>query len=205
MYLKPLFIAGLLLLAGCDTLPSKQTNFLVLEPQKTFDSTPLRHHPDLSIGLGPIRLNDILDRPQVVTHIDSNRVRLDDFQHWAGGLEDNIYRVLQQNLMALLGTDRVTPYPWPRYRKLDYQVGLDILRFDGAPGGEAHLLGLWNLLDGEGRTEYLVKKFDIVEPVEGTGYAKLAAALSRTLGRLSEDIAATIEARLNKREGTTTQ
>ncbi|HIP53589.1 MAG TPA: membrane integrity-associated transporter subunit PqiC [Chromatiales bacterium] len=196
MPIKPFIIATLLILGGCTTT-TEHTSFLVLETPQTFPESGIQPHPDLSIGLGPIRLPDMLDRPQVVTRLDSNRVKLADFHHWAGGLENNIYRVLQENLMMLLDTDRVTPYPWPRYRKLHYQVGLDVLRFDGTPGQRVRLSGLWNLLDGEGRKEYLVERFDIVEETETATYAALAAAQSRALGQLAQRIAAGIENHLS--------
>jgi len=97
--------------------------------------------------------------------------------------------------MNQLSTDRVAPYPWPRHRKLDYQLSIDIFQFLGTPGDQVTLSGVWSLLDGEGRIEHEIQRFRIDQPVQGTQLADVAAALSGALGILSEQLAQAITAK----------
>lgn len=182
-----LFIC-VLLISGCAGV-TPPTRFLELSPQSPLPLEQPISQTGLSIGLGPISLPDVLDRPQIVTRVNTNQLNLADFNHWAGELEKNVYRVLQQNLMALLETNRVAPYPWPRYRKLDYQISLQVLQFDGRLGEKVQLQGLWTLLSHDGEKELLVERYDIQLPINGEGYEALAATQSKALNQLSKQIA----------------
>ncbi len=143
-------ILTVVLTAGCAGT-SPPTHFYVLES----NTAPAKAAamPELSLGLGPVVLPDTLDRPQIVLHDAAYRLELAEFHHWAGNLETNLGRLVTARLMAALGTDRVFPHPWPHQRQLDYQVRIDVLRFDGSLGGEAELAGTWTLLDGDGKRE----------------------------------------------------
>jgi len=90
-YLLP-WILSVGLLAGCAGT-TQHTRFLVLSPQ-TPETLGGQASPTagLSIGLGPIKIPDILDRPQIVTRIDNNRLQLAEFHHWAGQLDGTFTR-----------------------------------------------------------------------------------------------------------------
>jgi len=150
---------------------------------------------ELSIGLGPVELPVVLERPQIVTRPDTNRLALSEFDRWGGELSSEVPRALAQNLMAELGTDRVAAHPWPRYRKIDYQVVIDVFRFDGEPGREVVLEGVWTLVRGDGIEELEVHGFRETIPVASDSYEALVAALSSALGRLSSQIAERITQR----------
>ncbi|MFP5240375.1 MAG: ABC-type transport auxiliary lipoprotein family protein, partial [Acidobacteriota bacterium] len=63
-----------------------------------------------------------------------------------------------------------------------------VLRFDGAPGQSAQLRASWSILDSHG--ELLVwKSSTLQESVSGPGFDALAAAQSRLVSRLSQEIA----------------
>ena len=74
---------------------------------------------------------------------------------------------------------------------IDYQVTVDIVRFDGQLGGTVDLVARWSVLIGKEKKVLAMKRSDIKEKT-GNGYDALVSAQSRALGRLSQEIAETI-------------
>jgi uncharacterized lipoprotein YmbA len=186
-----LHLAGVvtgLLLAGCGD--SQPTRFYTLSPlASTPDGVP---SAELSVGVGPVSLPPYLDRPQVVTRAGSNRVDLADFDSWAEPLDGLFGRVLAENLALLLGTDDVLVLPQQRLITFDYQVEVDVARFDVDSAGNAVLDARWWLLGPDGVKLLHGGRSTITEPSQPGDYAAAAAALSRALSAMSADIANTI-------------
>lgn len=194
-------LLSLLLLSGCVGGSSAVTRFYTLEPQSITTYATVDVPPDLSIGLGPIELPDLLNRPEIVSREGQNQVLLAGFDHWAGSLKQSMERQMSEQLMQQLKTTRVARHPWPRYRALDYQIKVDILRFDGTLDHKAILSGVWSILDGEGREELRTGVFNLDEPVKGDGHQPLVAALSQLTGRLTDQLAQELALEVAARQG----
>ena len=97
------------------------------------------------IGLGPIHMPEYLNRPQMVIAIGEHKYRFDDDNRWAEHLEQNISRVLTQQLAGLLGVNQVLRYPWAQRQVVDYQIVLDILSFHHTAGKGVELKAQWQL------------------------------------------------------------
>ncbi len=188
---------GLMLLAGCagQTAPS---NFYALSANASPRGLSDAESKAVSVGIGPVTLPVMLDRPQIVTREGNNRLGLSEFQRWAGSLSSEVPQVLAQNLMQELGTDRIASYPWPRYRRIDYQVVVDVFRFDGLPGQSVILEGVWTLVRGDGEEELEAHGFREQVPVAGNDFESLVASHSVALARLGARIAEVIRARAAK-------
>lgn len=182
-----------LLLGGCAGT-SPPTRFYVLEAPVPAQAAV--RHPELSLGLGPLSLPDTLDRPQIVTRAGPYSLELAEFHRWGGNLKANMSRLLAARLSQNLGTEKVFLGPWPRHRHLDYQIRIEVSRFDGRLGGEAVLQGNWTLLDGEGRKELAVHAFDLRQSVEKSGYGGLVEVLSGLVLRLGDEIGEEVGGRL---------
>ena len=173
--------------------PSKPSSFYVLSP---VPGTPVARtgttSPPLSVAVGPISLPDVLDRPQIVTRTDDNRIELAEFDRWGGDLGQDIVRVLTQDLMTRLDSDNISASPWTGSDKPLYQVGVRFFHFEGLLGKRARLAGTWQLLDGRRGCQFEVRRFDITQKPEGADYSALVQALSAGLGALSQEIAAAI-------------
>ena len=91
------------------------------------------------IGIGPVRLPEFLDRPQIVIRAGANRVQLIEGHRWAEPLAEGIPRTLRENLAAQLGTERILYYPWNQKSGVDLQILVEILRFEGEGYAKAHL------------------------------------------------------------------
>lgn len=176
-----------LLVTGCAGT-SPPTHFYAL--QAATAPVKVAAMPMLSIGLGPVVLPDTLDRPQIVSRNAAYRLELAEFHRWAGDLNANLSRLLAERLMGALGTDRVFLHPWARHRKLDYQVRVNVLRFDGTLGGDVEQVGTWTLLDGDGRRERYLEAFAIKGRTSGADHPDMVATLSSLAVQLADHIAA---------------
>jgi len=181
--LAKLAIVGTLtaVVAGCTSAPSR---FYTLSAT----ATPSAASSNLSVAVGPVSVPAAVDRPQIVVSTSPNQVTVDDFNRWAAPLQDNLARVVAENLVALLGTPRVTLFPQTLSADVDYRVQIEIRNFESAPGKSASLDAVWSVRrakDGKSETGRTSAR----EKVEDNGYEALAAAHSRGVARLSQDIA----------------
>ena len=100
--------------------------------------------------------------------------------------------VISENLSMLLSTDNVHVYPWNRSVTTDYQVIVDIIRFDGMLGENAVLIARRTVFGEDGQKMLMKKRVQYIEPAEGDGYGALVAAMSRALANFSRDTAEAI-------------
>lgn len=184
----PLLLLALLLTACTSTSPPSR--FYVLTPvTQSVEQTA----SELTIGMGPVRLPAYLDRSQMVSRTDANQLQMDEFERWAGGLSPNINDVMAENLSRMLGTDRVVTHPWARAVPVQYQVALDIRRFDITEENKVYLLAQWRLFAGNGKQLLKIKRMELSQSVDGSDYSARAAAQSAALAELSRRIAQAIQ------------
>ena len=153
----------------------------------TYDSGGVNR--PLEIGLGPVKFPAYLERPEMVTRSSPTQVELSPINRWAEPLQKDFVSVLAQDLMIQLGAHIVT-FPWYRPTNLDYQVTVDITRFDTDTKGSAELNGRWEVKDPN--TGDLLKSGEIRQTEAAQGSETRAATLSRALGHLSTQLADTI-------------
>ena len=146
----------------------------------------------LALGVGPVRLPGLLDRPQIVTRRGADEITQAEFDRWAEPLAESVPRVLAENLAALQKTDRVAIFPWNPAGSVQYQLVVDVMRFDGAVGGDVVLDARWRILATDGK-ELAVHRSVLTQPTGRSGYQAVVTAMSRALVGLSREIAATLE------------
>jgi uncharacterized lipoprotein YmbA len=147
------------------------------------------------IGIGPVVLAEYVDRPNLVMAEDGNRLGIAEDHRWAGDLSSSISRVTAANLGRRLGTGNVRQYPWRGDEGLDVQVVVEIRQFHGTADGNAVIEAGWRAYALPGRGLRASRTFVDSEPLAGDGYGELAAAQSRLLSRLADDIAAGLRMR----------
>jgi uncharacterized lipoprotein YmbA len=190
--------AGLLFLAGCFGSTGR-ARFYALSPmeQPPPGQGAKTGASDIAVGIGPIKLADYLNRADIVTRDTGNTVKFAEFEQWAGSFEDNFTHALAENIGFLLGSEQIHARPWPRPVPVDYQIALEVIRFDGKLGGEACLVARWSVSGEEPDKPLAVKRSSIQEPTGGSSYEDLVAAESRALAKLSREIAQVIIANAN--------
>jgi len=145
-----------------------------------------------ALGVGPVRLPGLLDRPQIVTRLGADEIDEAEFHRWGEPLAESVPRVLAENLAALRKTERVTLFAWDPAQAVQHQVVVDVMRFDGAMGGDVVLDARWRILATDGK-DLAANRSLLTQPTGGAGYPAAVAAMSRALAALSREIAATLE------------
>lgn len=176
------------LLAGCAGM-SPRVNFYVL----TADAGPVTgvagSCSSQAISVGPVNWPRYLDQPRIVTRVGSNRLEENEFNRWGGSLEDEFVRISIKNLSGLLQSELVVNYRRSSRYAPAYRVEMDVLRFDGALGGDVVLDVKWNVIaEATGKIE-LVTTSSIHKGTAGPDYEALVNASSTALAELSEEIA----------------
>jgi hypothetical protein len=174
------------LATGCASTPP--SHFYTL----TGTATPIGTSSDLSVVVGPVSVPAVVDRPQIVVRMGPNQVRLDEFNRWASPLPGNIARAVAENLVAMLGTPRVTLSSQSVNAEAEYRAAIEVQRFESVLGEAATLDAVWTVSrakDGKSQTGRTTAR----EAVSETSYDALANAHSRALARLSRDIADAVQ------------
>jgi len=170
------------LAAGCGSSPSARFYTLSATAAGAGASS------NMSVAVGPVAVPAAVDRPQMVVTVSPNQVRLEELNRWASPLSSDIGRVVAENLVMMLGTPRVAASLQTLSPDADYRAAIEVQRFDSALGEAATLEAVWSvsrLSDGQSRTG----RTNARETVPDKSFDALAAAHSRAVARLSQDIA----------------
>jgi len=175
-------VCGLAVLAaGCASSP---VHFFTLSATTPPGSATSK----LSVAVGPVSIPAAVDRSQIVVNTSANQVSIDEFNLWAAPLQDNIARVVAENLVVLLGTPRVTLFPPALNSDIDYRVQIEVRTFESTQGKSASLDAVWTVRrTKDGRIE--TGRTSVREPISDGSFDALAAAHSRGVAKLSQDIA----------------
>ncbi len=178
--------AVVVLAAACASPPS---HFYTLSRT----ATPGAQTSNVSVMVGPVAIPAIVDLPQIVVSTGPNQVSLNEYERWASPLQNNISRVVAEDLVAILGTPRVSLFQQSLNTTADYHVAIEVQSFESAPGEAATLNAVWvvrRTKDAKSETG----RTSVREATLQKDYDGLAAAHSRALARMSQDIADAIRA-----------
>jgi uncharacterized lipoprotein YmbA len=148
----------------------------------------------ISLGVGPVRIPGYLDRDELVTRAAENRFDVSQNDRWIEPLEENVSRVLAQNLYTLLKSERLVRYPWPNSRRVTHQVEVEVLRFEPNSSREAELSARWAVIDTATKQSLANKTSFIKRPVKNDAKEAAVDALSEALADLSREIAEAVRA-----------
>jgi len=198
-----IFLAGVIAasVTGCSYMAKA-----ILAPQKdiskfylltaTADTTAPTTPPattqstsgDFTLGLGPIKLPPYLDRPEIVTRMAPNRLELSKEDRWGESIQNGFTRSMERDLAAQTGA-AVIIFPWYNTVHIDMQVQIDVSRFETDAQGTATLSAKWTVLDSTGKNILYTVESNLTQPSKPGDNTEAAAALSRTIGDLSAQIA----------------
>lgn len=139
------------------------------------------------IGIGPVRLPDYLDRPQIVNLEGTNRLQIAEINRWAEPLSVSIPRTIRENMAAALHSEKLYHFPWNQ--AVDYRIPIEIVRFEGVGYSTAHLEAIWSVEDAQGKVITPQRRSAFQVPVSSPGNEGLVQALSQALGAFSREIA----------------
>ena len=206
-----------LALAGCVTNPSPPTYFYMMEPlvPPVEEPSAAMEKKQTVIAISTVRIPSYLDRNQIVTRLKATEYGLGEFDQWAEPVDDNLTRVIAQNLSRLLADDAADIFPAAKEVPYDYRIGVEVIRLDGKLDDQATLIAQWAIFGDDEEEMIVLRKFEHREKIEaeikkrkskpqGTAptyerdnYTGLVMAQSRAIEKLSRDIAAAVKVILN--------
>lgn len=181
-------LAILVLLNGClgKSVPAE---FFMLEPEpRSVPTEGIEGKPrGPVIVLGPVRIAEYLDRPQIVTARSRNAYQRDENHRWAERLDDNISRVLARNLEAMVPAALVWTNAPSRGQHVDFRVPVNILEFHVEPDGQALFTAQWSIIRNG---EVLQSRTSSIRAAASTtDYSRMVAGLNECVNSLSRTIA----------------
>jgi uncharacterized lipoprotein YmbA len=186
----------LAILAGCGVTPPAR--FYILTP---VEASGAKTEPGPGLGIGPVVFPGYLDRLEIVHRSGANQLQFADSDRWAEPLKTTFSRTLAENLSVMLATDRINLYPWARSTRIDYQISIDVERFDADASGTVTLTAGWKIMLPDDGTVVSRNRQTYTEAAGGMDYPAIVAAQSRTVERLARDIAMTVTELPADREG----
>jgi len=181
-----------LALAGCLGGPSAPTNFYMLSPLSPSQAETLAVTTEgrIRIGLVTVVVPEYLNRNEIVVNLDNTVYQLAEFNQWVEPLNDNLTRVLAENLTNLLQDDSISVFlSSDSSIPTDYRLEVDVLRLDGNLGGQVTLVAQWALLEAEEEDLIVMRRSEYQESVADNTYKGLVMAKSRSIEKLSRDMA----------------
>ena len=188
-----------LALGGCLGGQSPPTSFYMLSPLNPSQTGTLAATADgrIRIGLSTVTVPEYLNRSEIVINLDNTVYQLADFSKWAEPLSDNLTRVLEENLTNLLHDDSIDIFlASDSSIRPDYRLEVDVLRLDGNLGDQVTLVAQWALLAAEEDDLIVMRRSEYQASAADNTYKELVMAKSRTIEKLSQDIALNVKTAL---------
>ncbi|WP_404426608.1 membrane integrity-associated transporter subunit PqiC [Thalassospira australica] len=173
------------MLGACST--PVQERYFVLSPDDV--SGPSGNGKTAVMGIGPITIPSHLDRSQIVTRSSDNRLVINQFDRWAEPLDENIQRVLIENLDRRLHPQRIETFPWNSRDGVVWQIVVDIGGFERQPDGSVQISARWKIVNFDSGETVVSERFSDSMMPRDTTTEGTVAAMSDLLVRLSDSIA----------------
>lgn len=186
--MRPAALALTLLLAACGitgTSPEPRFYTLASEPPPAAPPSASSY----TVVVGPVTIPEVVDRPQIVTRTNENRVEIDEQARWAAPLKSEIARVIADAIAKELSGARVSTAEQRASGAPDYRVVIDVQRFESSSAGST-VQATWSVRTKDNPTALSGRS--LVTESGGPGYDALVAAHSRALSKVAGEIAAAI-------------
>lgn len=175
-------------LAGCFSLsPEPDLSRYFVLPAET---APVAARCEPWTGFGPVTVPDYLSSQQFLRRSEASVEYVPD-AYWAEPVDKGLARALHHRLGSRLGSARTALFPWYDTVRVDWKVAVDVLRFEGGPGGGASLVARWSVARAAD-SEIVSAAETTVDEEGGADVAEVVAALGRCLDRLADEIAAAV-------------
>ena len=180
---------SIITLTACASSPPTQFYSLApvaaQSPAPQSDSSASRAVP---LRIAAVHIPPALDRREIVRFGAGDRLDISGEHRWGAPFDEMVQQVLTQDLVERLPPDNVV-LPLGPAPSDTQSVIVDLLQFQSDAGDNVVLQGSWSLLMPGQSSPALVRNFRYEESASAQNFGDEAAAMSRLLGRLADDIA----------------
>ena len=182
-----------MVVAACGTSTPSQLYLLRSLRESEAGASTTANNIGPAVLVGPVTLPAYLNRAQVVTLAGDHELVLDEVNRWAEPLQENFSRVLVENLSLLLNTPEVYAFDRRGSTPVDFQIIIDVTRFDTDAEGGAYLTVFWRVVGKDGKAPSIKRKSVFHAAASSAGIAKILEAQNRTLTEFSRELAKAIQ------------
>jgi uncharacterized lipoprotein YmbA len=182
--LVPLLVL-LVVVAGCAGSPPARVYVLGDPPNPPPGISTLSGRPVMRVL--PVAVPDYLDTRDIVIRSGQNEVKASPTGRWAERLSVGLTHALAAALASRV-PDADTVVGPPSGRPAE-QVMVDVEIFEIRPDGRCLLTARWTLSSGDNGRVAHSGRGTFVEQAADTGDGAIASAMTRSIGRLAEQIA----------------
>ncbi len=192
--LNSYFVVALVVLTLSGCAGSTPSRFYALTPVKSVTGMAPNHiaSGSFAIGIRTLKLPEYLLRQQIVRR-KASKVILAEFDRWAEPLEANFKRVLVEDLSNDIPTNNIFLFPAHDSALVNFQLLLEVTEFEFSEG-HVTLSARWGLDSGENVAFLLKNRSSFSEQITSDTFDEIVAAMSRLIGKLSQEIATEIRA-----------
>jgi uncharacterized lipoprotein YmbA len=146
-----------------------------------------------AFAIASVRVPQYLSHKWIVTRNGETEISLAADDQWAAPLDDDIGRVLSENLTAMIPSDRVVQLPLSAAVPIDYEIRVEIASFERQPAGSVDLVARWTVFAEGGRRLVTMNRSAFSTPDVRNDYPSITRAMSTLLAELSQEIASSVQ------------
>ncbi|MFA5271365.1 MAG: PqiC family protein [Candidatus Omnitrophota bacterium] len=178
-----------LILGGCVSVSnSPNARFYALHAIDNQASSQLEAK-GLVIGVGPVKIPEYLNRPQIVNVNKDRTLSFSEFNRWAEAIDFALERIINENLAGTLNGATIEMFPWDRAVPVKYQVIANVIRLENEFNERLIFVVQWSIIDLEKKNAIVTKRSEFIQPINPHNYSGLANVLSEAGALLSSEIA----------------
>jgi len=180
-----------LFLSGCVSVSnSPNPRFYALyTPDKEKINQEFNVPANIIIGIGPVRIPEYLNRPQIVTNNKDKTIFFDEFNRWAESLDFALARSINNDLTLIIPKTSLQMFPWDLTIAVKYQVIVDIVQLENNLNHDLLFVAQWSIIDLEKKRALFTKRSEFRQDIYPHNYYGLTEALSAAAMSLSTEIA----------------
>ncbi len=180
-----------LVLSSCMSVPNSPTpRFYMLQAvDGNKVSKKINTAPDVVIGVGPVKIPEYQDRPQIVTQDKEKMLKFAQFDRWGEPLDLGMTRLIRENLAVMLPEAKFTLYPWNSSVPVKYQVVVEIVQLDSDLDKDLFIVAQWLVIDVQNTKTIIIKRSEFRQSIVPQNYSGLAKTLGMACASLSSEIA----------------
>ena len=184
---------GGLALSACAVLAPQEDRSrfftLVSAREIAFTIQPCTLAVGARVGLGPITLPDYLEQPALVSRKSTTEIVRSRRDRWSESFETMLPRILGEDFAQLLPASAVVHFPWYSSDRPDWQIELEIARFEPDESGDVVLAGRWRVRELANHGRETSKDSRITRTPAGGETEQRTEAQSAALAELAHEIA----------------
>ncbi len=181
-----------LLVAACGSSPP--VRYFALS---SMDSVQQQDPDDaVTLGVGPLRLPEYLNRSQLVTRGGGSELEVDEFNRWAEPLTLALHRVVSTDVDNMMDGVIVIAFPWEAVvrNEVDYRLLGEVTRFDADRSGRVVLDIQWAISDVPAGVAVLIRRSKYeTRASRPDDPAIVTSAMNDALAMFSRDVASELE------------